>query len=110
MIKEIEVRCGHCNEIHYTENDGVVEIVYCPCGACGAIGELDLSCFYDILETIYPMQELDFSLAPDELTDRLHLLLDIIYHDYSEYCSAIWCKGKVLQDEELFDRLTADKG
>jgi hypothetical protein len=105
MTKEIKVRCGHCGEMHYIENDGFAEIVCCRCGAMGALGELDLSFIYDALENMYSLEEIDF----DDSTDRLHLLLDIVYQDYGESCSGMWCKRKVLHDEEVFERLTATR-
>jgi hypothetical protein len=75
------------------ENDYGAELVCCPCGADGAVGNVDISEIYNALGAIYAGEELE-PILDDEQLDGFRFLLDIVYLSYGGCINGIWVKRR----------------
>ncbi|HUL00278.1 MAG TPA: hypothetical protein VLX29_05410 [Nitrospirota bacterium] len=108
MRKTVTFRCEFCREAHDVEPDFNVEIVSCPCGAQGAIGEQTLDKLYSVLEVCYPRLALE-AIMPEEIdSGAFNFQIEIVIKAYDASCLAIWTmlnKGNMKGNINALSRL-----
>ena len=92
MRKKFTIRCEFCREAHNVDPDFSVQIISCPCGAQGAIGEQTIHELYSVLGVCYPTQALEDSMDVDVDSGAFNLQIEIVIKTYNASCSAIWTK------------------